>query len=149
MQARPPGERLGVPTPDVGDPTYGMTRSDPGRAIRVAIILAEWGMTACVATYQRRATSILENVSTPRNLGRASLGLLAVVAGLGCCLLVGALAIGGISTGQRDDAVLLAWGAGLVAAALSVLAAQEHTDPDDDPRYLATIVHGLRQEWRR
>ena len=88
-------------------------------------------------------------MSTPRSLGRASLGLLAVVAGLGCCVLVTALAVGGIGTGLRDDAVLLAWGAGLLAATLSVLAAQQHTDPDDDPRYLATIVHGLRQEWLR
>jgi len=30
-----------------------------------------------------------------------------------------------------------------------VLAVQEHNDPDDDPRYLQTIVRGLRQEWRR
>jgi len=88
-------------------------------------------------------------VSTPRNLGRASLGLLAVVAGLGCCLLVAALASGGIDSGQHDDAVLLAWVAGIVAAGLSILALQKRTDPDDDPRYLATIVHGLRQEWRR
>ena len=49
----------------------------------------------------------------------------------------------------RDGAVMLAWSAGIVAAVLSVLAVQEHTDPDDDPRYLQTIVHGLRQEWRR
>ena len=88
-------------------------------------------------------------MSTPRNPGRASLGLLAVVAGLGCCVLVAALAIGGIGTDLRNGAALLAWGAGLAAAALSVLAAQQHTDPDDDPRYLATLVHGLRQEWRR
>jgi hypothetical protein len=88
-------------------------------------------------------------VTTRQHIGKASLGLLAAVAGLGCCLLVVGLALGGISAGLRDDAVLVAWAAGIVAALLAVLAVQEHTDPDDDPRYLATIVHGLRKEWRR
>lgn len=74
---------------------------------------------------------------------------MAAVAWLGCCVLVGGLAVDGITPGLRDDAILAAWGAGIVAAVLWVLAAQERTDPDDDPRYLATIVNGLRQEWRR
>jgi hypothetical protein len=106
-------------------------------------------MLGCVGRYQQTGGSILGVVSTPRHLGKASLGLLATVAGLGCCLLVVTLLVGGIEPGLRDDAVLLAWGAGIVAVLLSVLAVQEHTDPDDDPRYLATIVHGLRKEWRR
>ena len=88
-------------------------------------------------------------MTTRQHIGKASLGLLAAVAGLGCCLLVVGLAVDGISAGLRDDAVMLAWGAGIVAAVLSVLAVQEHTNPDDDPRYLATIVQGLRKEWRR
>jgi hypothetical protein len=88
-------------------------------------------------------------VNTRQHLGKASLGLLAVVAGLGCCLLVAGLVVGGIAPELRDDAVVLAWGAGIVAALLAVLAVQEHTNPDDDPRYLATILKGLRQEWRR
>jgi hypothetical protein len=106
-------------------------------------------MLGCVARYHEPGGSILDGVSTPRHLGKASLGLLASVAGLGCCLLVVSLVAGGIEPALRDDAVLLAWGAGIVAVLLSVLAVQEHTDPDDDPRYLATIVHGLRKEWRR
>jgi len=88
-------------------------------------------------------------MSTRPHLGKASLGLLAAVAGLGCALLVVTLAAGGVSAEMRDGAVLLAWTAGILAALLSVLAVQEHTDPDDDPRYLQTIVRGLRQEWRR
>ena len=106
-------------------------------------------MLGCVGRYQHTGGSILGGVSTPRHLGKASLGLLATVAGLGCCLLVVSLVADGIEPGLRDDAVLLAWGAGIVAVLLSVLAAQEHADPDDDPRYLATILHGLRKEWRR
>ena len=88
-------------------------------------------------------------MSTHQHPGRASLGLLAAVAGLGCCVLVVVLLVDGIASGLRDDAVLLAWGTGIVAALLAVLAGQEHTNPDDDPRYLATILKGLRQEWRR
>jgi len=45
--------------------------------------------------------------------------------------------------------VALAWATGLAATVLAVAAAQEHTDPDDDPRYLETIVHGFVDEWRR
>ena len=112
-------------------------------------------MSWSVATYQAAERSILVDMSPRRphglfgHLGKASLGLLAGVAGLGCALLVVALAVGGVSADLRDGAVLVAWTTGIVAAVLSVLAFQEHTDPDDDPRYLQTIVHGLRQEWRR
>lgn len=106
-------------------------------------------MPGCVATYQLGRRSILDGVSNRAYPGKASLGLLAAVAGLGCCLLVAALLVDGVDPGMRDSAVLTAWGAGILAALLSVLAVQEHTDPDDDPRYLATIVQGLRQEWRR
>lgn len=106
-------------------------------------------MSWCVATYQEPGGPILDGMSTRRPVGKASLGLLAAVAGLGCALLVVALGVGGVSADMRDAAVLLAWSAGIVAAVLSVLAVQEHTDPDDDPRYLQTIVRGLRQEWRR
>ena len=91
-------------------------------------------------------------MSTPQhlgNLGKASLGLVATVAGIGCCLLVASLVTGGIDPALRDDAVLLAWASGIVAVLLAVLAVQEHGDPDDDPRYLASLVHGIRQEWRR
>jgi hypothetical protein len=106
-------------------------------------------MPRCVGRYHEYRGSILDVVSRHQHLGKASLGLLATVAALGCGLLVVSLVAGGIEPGLRDDAVLLAWGAGIVAVLLSVLAVQERTDPDDDPRYLATIVHGLRKEWRR
>ena len=88
-------------------------------------------------------------MSTPQHLGKASLGLVATVAGVGCCLLVASLVTGGIDPALRDDAVLMAWAAGIGAVLLAVLAVQEHGDPDDDPRYLATVLHGIRQEWRR
>jgi len=106
-------------------------------------------MRGCVGTYQGPGGSILDVMTRHPHPGKASLGLLAAVAGLGCCVLVVGLATDGIAGGLRDDAVLLAWGAGIVAALLSVLAVQEHTNPDDDPRYLGTILKGLRQEWRR
>ena len=106
-------------------------------------------MSRCVGTYHGLVRSILVLVSTHQHPGKASLGLLAAVAGLGCFVLVVGLVVDGIAPGLRDDAVLLAWGAGIVAALLAVLAVQEHNNPDDDPRYLATIVKGLRQEWRR
>ena len=88
-------------------------------------------------------------MSSHQHPGKASLGLLAAVACLGCCVLVAGLVADGISPGLRDDAVVLAWASGIVAAVLAVLAVQEHSNPDDDPRYLATILKGLRQEWRR
>lgn len=80
--------------------------------------------------------------------GRASLGLLAGTAGAGCCTFVVALVVG-VDAQLRDQAVAAAWGAGILALLLAVLALQEHADPDDDPRFLATVWQGLRAEWRR
>jgi hypothetical protein len=106
-------------------------------------------MPGCVCAYHEPGGSILVVVSTPQRRGKASLGLLAAAAGLGCCLLVAFLVTDVIDPALRDDAVLVAWASGIVAVLLSVLAVQEHGDPDDDPRYLTSLVHGLRQEWRR
>jgi len=83
------------------------------------------------------------------SVGKVSLGLVAVVAGLGCCVLVGALVLELLAADVRPRAVLAAWSAGITAVVLTILALQEHGDPDDDPRYFATLVHGLRQEWHR
>ncbi len=106
-------------------------------------------MPECVGAYHEPGGSILVVVSKPQQHGKASLGLLAGVAGLGCCLLVAFLVSNVVDPALRDDAALLAWASGIVAVLLSVLAVQEHGDPDDDPRYLTSLVHGLRQEWRR
>lgn len=87
-------------------------------------------------------------MDTGRRVTRIVLGLLAVAAGLGCCGLVAALLLD--RTGTAGDLVsLLAWACGIGTVTLAVAAAQQNTDPDDDPRYLATVVHGLVDEWRR
>ena len=88
-------------------------------------------------------------MSTLRRPTRYALGLLAVAGAVGCCLLVGALGLDRVDGAARDLVVALAWATGLAATVLAVAAAQEHTDPDDDPRYLETIVHGFVDEWRR
>jgi len=86
---------------------------------------------------------------TRRHLTRTVVGLLSAVAGLGACALVATLALDWAAGPAQHQLVLLAWVCGLVSAVLAVAAAQEHSDPDDDPRYLHTVVHGLVDEWRR
>lgn len=98
--------------------------------------------------YHARQRSILTDMSTRYSWGRASLGLLAGTAAAGCCALLVVLAAG-IDPTRQEQAVAAAWGSGILALLLAVLAMQEHTDPDDDPRYLATVWRGLRAEWRR
>ena len=103
----------------------------------------------CVVAYQGAGTAILADMRVRPSVGKVSLGLVAVVAGLGCCVLVGALVLELLAADVRPRAVLAAWSAGITAVVLTILALQEHGDPDDDPRYFATLVHGLRQEWHR
>lgn len=88
-------------------------------------------------------------MSTRRRIARTAFGLLALVAGLACCLLVGVLTLGRVEGLPQDLVVYLAWACGLTCVLLGVAAVQEHTDPDDDPRYFETILHGLVDEWRR
>ncbi len=80
---------------------------------------------------------------------RVVLGLLAVVGAVGCSVAASLLGLGHLDGTARHLVVALAWVSGLAATGLSVAAVQEHTDPDDDPRYLETIMHGLADEWRR
>lgn len=76
------------------------------------------------------------------------LGALAAVAVLGCCGSLAVLALGQVGA-AHDLVVALAWMCGIGGVVLAVAAVQERSDPDDDPRYLATLVHGLHDEWRR
>jgi len=87
-------------------------------------------------------------MSTRRRAAHRVLGLLAVFAAVGCCALAAALALGRVGA-AHETATALAWVCGIASAVLAVAAVQEHSDPDDDPRYLATLVHGLHDEWRR
>ncbi len=88
-------------------------------------------------------------MSTRRRTLRGFLVLLALVAGIGCCALLVTLTMGQVGTDTSELLEALAWGCGLGTCLLTVAALQEHTDPDDDPRYLETIVHGFVDEWRR
>lgn len=88
-------------------------------------------------------------MSPARRLPRAVLSLAAAAGAVGCALLVAALGLGWVDAGARDLVVALAWASGLGATVCSVAAVQVHTDPDDDPRYLRTILVGLVSEWRR
>jgi len=87
-------------------------------------------------------------MSTRRRAAHLVLGLLAVVAAVGCCALVAALALGRVGAAQETVSAL-AWVCGIGSAVLAVAAVQERSDPDDDPRYLSTLMHGLHDEWRR
>ncbi len=88
-------------------------------------------------------------MSSRRRTLRGVLVLLALVAGVGCCAVLVTLMLGQVGTDARQLLEALAWACGLGTCVLTVAALQEHTDPDDDPRYLETIVHGFVDEWRR
>ncbi|MBA2739010.1 MAG: hypothetical protein M3386_06045 [Actinomycetota bacterium] len=80
---------------------------------------------------------------------RALLGVLALVAAVAGCALVAGLLIGEPVAASRQLMLTAAWCCGIATVLLSVAAVQEHANPDDDPRYLRTIVHGFVDEWRR
>ena len=87
-------------------------------------------------------------MSTRRRAARLAFWTLAVVAAIGSISLVAVLVLDQAGT-SHSMVALMAWVGVLTSVMLAVAAAQESTDPDDDPRYLATVLHGLVDEWRR
>ncbi len=84
-----------------------------------------------------------------RRRARLLLGALAAVSGVACCALLAALFLDQPATADPGELITAAWVCGIATVLLAVAAVQEHADPDDDPRYLQTIVHGFVDEWRR
>ncbi|CAN5874980.1 hypothetical protein BH20ACT6_BH20ACT6_03220 [soil metagenome] len=87
---------------------------------------------------------------TPRRRSaRALAGLLAALTAVACGGCVVVLLLGDPVVASRREVAVAAWACGVAAVLLAVAAVQEHANPDDDPRYLETIVHGFVDEWRR
>ena len=96
-----------------------------------------------------RVTDDPHYVGTRYRSARALAAMLAVLASIGCCVSVVALLLDDPVFVSRHEVAVAAWSCGIAAVLLAVAAAQERANPDDDPRYLQTIVHGFVDEWRR
>ncbi|MGH3424718.1 MAG: hypothetical protein ACRDO8_08320 [Nocardioidaceae bacterium] len=86
-------------------------------------------------------------MSRDQHRRRAALAVLCA----GCTVVFIALAWTFVRQPFHDVGLLMGswWASGIAALALGVAACRVEEDSTDNARYLVSIVHGLRDEWRR
>ena len=98
--------------------------------------------------YQSLSAVILNAMSPHQRLRRSACAWLSATSGVVFAVLLVACS-GHRFADQHQHALAALWLSGIAALALRVLASSVGDDSTEHPRYLGSVVRGLRQEWKR